>query len=262
MKICVIGSDVRFEYIKECFENDQYTLCDVDKIEDCNIIIFPLPVSRDGVHINCNEQYKLVDIIPKINTQSLVLCGPMSKEVSLMFYLYGVKPIEYSNIEEFAIRNAHATAEAALLLTMRSISTTLLNKKCLVVGYGRIGKFLSKMLKDINADVTVGARSKKDFALLDCLGYKRVNSTKLDDEISKYEIIINTVDHKIIPLQNISENTVVIELAGINVDYYNQLKDKNCKVIDGKALPAKYAIDTAKEILYNTIKNIIEEEMV
>ena len=218
MKICVIGSDMRFDYIKKCFKKDGYVVCDADKISDCNIIIFPLPVSRDGVHINCDEKYKLVDIIPKVNSRSLVLCGPMSNEISLMFYLNGVKPIEYSNEEEFAIRNAHATAEAALELIMRSVSTTLLNKKCLVVGYGRIGKFLSKMLKDINADVTVAARSKKDFALLECLGYKSVNSTKLDDVTDKYEIIVNTVPKKIIPTQNISENTVIVELAGIDID--------------------------------------------
>ena len=47
---------------------------------------------------------------------------------------------------------------------MEMTDRTLHGSKILVLGYGRIGKSLSRMLKGIGADVSVEARKEEDLA--------------------------------------------------------------------------------------------------
>lgn len=74
----------------------------------------------------------------------------------------------------YVARNAAITAHCAIRLAMQKLPVTLEELPVLVIGWGRIGKCLAKLLKALGADVTVAARKESDQAMLIALGYKTV----------------------------------------------------------------------------------------
>ena len=72
----------------------------------------------------------------------------------------------------YVARNAAITAHCAIRLAMQKLPVTLEDLPVLVIGWGRIGKCLAKLLKALGADVTVAARKESDQAMLSALGYR------------------------------------------------------------------------------------------
>ena len=60
--------------------------------------------------------------------------------------------------ETYLLENAKLTAEGAVFFAMQKTSIALRDARCLVIGYGRIGKELTHHLRSFGADVTVAAR--------------------------------------------------------------------------------------------------------
>ncbi len=56
--------------------------------------------------------------------------------------------IDYYTREELAVSNAVATAEGGLQIVMEELPITLCQARCLVIGFGRIGKICATGLKD------------------------------------------------------------------------------------------------------------------
>lgn len=146
---------------------------------------------------------------------------------------------------------------------MNELPITLCGSRCLVVGYGRIGKCLAKMLQGIGACVTVSARSLGDMAMIRAFGYKAVHTAELASIAGDFDLIINTVPHKVINesvIERINRETLVIDLAskpgGVDMD---AAKKFGIRVIWALSLPGKVAPVTAGKIICDTVINIINE---
>ena len=152
---------------------------------------------------------------------------------------YIVNAIDYTDSEVFLKKNAYITAEGAITLYYNEIKETLLNKKVLILGYGRIGKYLAKILKDLNCQVYVFARRKEiqDEITLD--GHMPADLTD-----NKYDIVYNTIPQPIIK-ENQFTNSIRIELA-------NGFENKD-KVINGNGIPGKMFPKTASNIILEAI---------
>ena len=79
---------------------------------------------------------------------------------------------------------------------------TIHGSNILVLGYGRIGKSLSRMLKGIGAKVTVVARRRDDLAWIIENGYTPVHLKDLEDILPSQNIIFNTIPHLIMDRKN------------------------------------------------------------
>lgn len=89
--------------------------------------------------------------------------------------------------------NAYITAECALDVALPYLSVTLRGCPVLILGWGRIGKCLSQLLKSIGANVIVAARKETDLAMLRALGFEAVGIWELSGSIGQYRLIFNTV---------------------------------------------------------------------
>lgn len=72
----------------------------------------------------------------------------------------------------YVAKNAAITAHCAIRLAMQKLPVTLEELPVLVIGWGRIGKCLARLLRALGAVVTVAARKESDRAMLTALGYK------------------------------------------------------------------------------------------
>lgn len=148
-------------------------------------------------------------------------------------------------------------------LAFAELPITLAASRCLVVGYGRIGKILSRLLQSLGAEVTVSARKCSDLAWISVFGMKPVKTEELSAVIGDYDIIFNTVPAMVLNegiLKRVDPKTLIIDLASKpgGVDF-STAKDLGLKVIWSLGLPGKVAPITSGEIIKEAVVNILEE---
>ena len=235
-----------------------------DALNGTKYIILPLPYSVDGISLNApymKSSISMNEIYKRITPEMTVFGGKFSShELSER----GVKIVDYFDREELQVLNAVPTAEGAIQIAMQERAFTIHGSKCLVVGFGRIGKVLAEMLKGLNAKVSVSARKYSDFAWIRTHGFTPIKTDKLTEHIADYDIVFNTVPAIVIGKEELSaakQDTLFIDLAskpgGID---FEQAKACGVDTIWLLSLPGKVAPITAGEIITETILNILETE--
>ena len=108
------------------------------------------------------------DLIQGPITGSRFLCGRPGA-FAQQLQNAGAQVLDYEKDEFLTTANAIPTAEGALALAMQQMPDTLWESRCLVLGFGRVGKQLSLRLQRLGARVTVAVRKDADRALLEAL---------------------------------------------------------------------------------------------
>ena len=99
---------------------------------------------------------------------------------------------------------------------MEELPVTLHGSRSLVLGFGRIGKVLAKMLHGIGSDVTCSARKHYDKAWIDCMGYHAVDTADIASIIGQFDVIFNTIPSKVLNsevLRRVRRDSLIIDLA-------------------------------------------------
>ena len=113
----------------------------------------------------------------------------------------------------YTAQNAAITAHCALGLILSSLPVSLPEQPALVIGYGRIGKCLARLLRDLGASVTVAARKASDRALVEALGF---DSTTPGQWIpGKYRLIVNTVPAPVLDETESAPDALLLDLASV-----------------------------------------------
>ena len=227
-------------------------------------VILPLPASPDGKRIStplsggCTPDFDGLLTHMKNCGVKYLAGGKLPEAWSSACRENGITAFDYYESEEFAIANAIPTAEGAIEIAMRELPVTLNGSRTLVIGYGRIGKVLSQLLKSIGADVTVSARKPYDIAWINAGGYRAANTGRLCEALEKkFDVIFNTVPHKVLDkaaLSKLPKGTLIIDLAskpgGVDTA---EAKRLSLRVIWALSLPGKVAPVTSGEIIADTV---------
>ncbi|MCD8390713.1 MAG: dipicolinate synthase subunit DpsA [Firmicutes bacterium] len=239
---------------------------DIAALSSSDVIILPMPVTIDGVYVNSvysDAPIRLDELIDAARPSAVFFGGQIKDDLAAKFNEKNIRFYDYLTREELAVKNAVATAEGAIGIAMSETPFTLHRSDCLVLGYGRIGKVLSKMLLGIGARVTVAARRHSDLAMAECNDCAAVNINDLRGNIHNYSIIFNTVPAVILDyptLRRVNRDALIIDLASRpgGVDF-ETAKKLGLKVIWALSLPGKVAPVTSGKIIKDTILNILNE---
>lgn len=254
-----------FDNISHIYTNNTYDYF-INKISKIKYVILPIVPTKDYKTIfmpfssmNVGLDNKLIDLLKN----KIVFCG--KKELlyksNKKFESLTIK--DYSSSEDFMILNALPTAEAAISIALQEHEKILFGSNCLITGFGRIGKILSKLLKAFGSNVEVSARKNSDISWIEVLGYTPINNKNLKD-ISKYDLIFNTVPNMILNkhlLSKCKKDVIIIDLAskpgGTDFEFAEK---NNIKVIHALGLPGKCTPYSAANIIKKSIYKIIKEE--
>lgn len=247
------------------------TLCDnhIDALSNSNIVLLPLPASQNGVHLfspYAETPLPLRAICQNLLPHQTVFGGKLPQDVKSGLKARGIPCYDYAEREEFAVLNAISTSEGAIEIALRELPCTLNGTKCLVLGFGRIAKFLCRHLSGFGAKVTAAARKRSDAAWIEALGYHFFHIQTVKEHISHYRVIFNTVPHEILTeevLKNVSGNALIIDLASKpgGTDF-NAAKALGINTFHALSLPGKVAPETAGSIICETVLNILHEQEV
>ncbi len=236
-----------------------------EAIQDCTAVILPLPASINGIHVSMplsgGDAPTLSEIISCMKQEGVkvLFAGKLQEGAKALAQAYGIEVFDYYESEEFAVANAVPTAEGAIEIAMRELPITLDGATALVIGNGRIGRVLSKLLSSLGTSVTVSARKLSDFAFIRSEGHMCANTEKLLEVFNKrrFDMIFNTVPHRVLgkeELAAIPVGTLIIDLASKPGGVDNkQAGAMSHNVIWALSLPGKVAPVTSGRIIADTI---------
>lgn len=130
--------------------------------------------------------------------------------------LEAYKTVDFLRDEIYLCENAYITAECALDVALPYLSRTIRHCPVLIIGWGRIGKCLAGIFRNLEAEVTVAARNPKDRAMIHATGYRSVEPKTLPEELSHFRLLFNTVPAPVLSTEQINlchDNCVKIDLA-------------------------------------------------
>lgn len=285
--ISVIGGDLRIVKLIELLAKDNYNVfiyalegaesltklnnvIAVNSIKELannsKVVIGPIPLSSNKKDINTPFSDKIISLNNLYNNldNNLFIAGSISNQIIEQFNNRNIQVVDLLNREELAVLNTISTAEGAIQIAIEQTYKTLHNSNVLILGFGRIGKILAKMLTGIGAKVSCEARKDADLAWIKAYGYTAIHINDLNKEINKFDIIMNTIPSMILNkerLDLIEKDCLIIDLAsapgGVDREY---AKEKGIKVIWALSLPGKVAPITSAEFIQETIYNVLKEQ--
>ncbi len=283
-KFAIIGGDMRNVYLAELLKKDyQYVeIYGFDKskrpwatknspldfvLDGSKVIVGGIPLTSDINFLDTplsNEKVAISEVIEKTPTNSLFIAGRIPDSIIEQLKNKNVKCVDVLKREEMAVLNAVPTAEGSVHILIEELPRTLMDSRLLIVGYGRIGKILAKMLQGFGADVWVAARKYSDIAWIEAQGLKPVALNHLSRYVSDMDAIINTAPALVMTkdiLKKTRSGCLILDLASNpgGVDF-EAAKAFGFKTIWALGIPGKTAPLTAGDIIRRTIYNIIEEE--
>ncbi|MFI3207454.1 MAG: dipicolinate synthase subunit DpsA [Clostridia bacterium] len=273
----IIGGDKRQLYLAKSIKKDGFNVyicgfelsCDTAGLEEvslngifekCENIILPLPCTRDYKTIfspYSDNEFVVDDNFISLLLNKNIYGGYMELLTKNNELWKNINLEDYYKKEELAIYNAIPTAEGAIALAIENHDGILNSSNCLVTGFGRIGKALTKILIGMGANVDVASRKNEDFAMTKLVGARAIKYKNIE---KKYDIIFNTVPVEVVgkDILNFQNNeTIIIELASLpgGIDRKTALL-KGIKIIDAQSLPGKVAPMASAEFIKETIFNI------
>lgn len=233
-------------------------LCSVDEaLSLCDVVLLPVTGAKGG-EVVCpfsNKNIMLEDIAQGLRDK-LVFAGKAES-------FKGIDVIDILKDESFSEKNALPTAEGALLTAMENYEGDIAGCDALVIGYGRIGKTLSRLLRAVKARVSVSTRGEEKAEKIILDGNTPLSTSSLKT-LSGYDIVFNTADALVIDgniLMNTDGDPLIIDLASIpgGVDFKSARELGFC-VIHALALPARYSPLSAGRAVSDTVIKKLKEE--
>lgn len=236
-----------------------------DAVFDAQVIILPMPGVNDEGRIyapQINIPLHLTnEVFQKIPRDALILVGLAKRHLSGLVQASGHHLVEVGELADVAILNSIPSAEGAIQIAMEAVPTTIHNSNSMVLGYGRTGITLARMLKGIGAHVTVVARRPGVLARIEEQGYRPVPFSELSKYIHEAQLIFNTVPALVLDqslLAKLSTDTFILDLASSpgGTDFMAAAK-LGVKAVLAPGLPGKVAPKTAGQILVKVIPDLI-----
>lgn len=222
---------------------------------DADILILPLPASKDGHTLHAPLAQKTIPLreIYRRFEGKRIFGGMLPAGAP-------ANATDYYQAEEVLIANADATAEGALALAIAQTPFMLAGSPALILGGGRIGRLLAAKLTALHAKVTVAARRQETIAEARALGC----DARLYEDIPyhRFRLIFNTVPHEVLAearLQQLPHDALLIELASAPGGFDAALAaEMGLSVCYAPGLPGKYSPETAAFILGDYILKEME----
>ncbi len=239
---------------------------DIGEAADHGVVILPLPISDGKGFLNApfaEEKIPFFEIIGNLSPGTLLFGGKFSTENREEAKKKDIILCDYYEREEFTVRNASLTAEAAVALSLELLRESIRETPVLILGHGRIGRLLLAMLKALDADVTVAARRFSDLAWIRSEGGTPLEFCRLHDNLKKFRVIFNTVPAPVLKREElvlVRKDAILIDLAsapgGIDLE---EAKELGLDARMALGLPGKFAPKTAGEIIRDTVLNELKE---
>ncbi len=223
-------------------------------------IVLPVPFSRDGENITAplSERPLPLELLTDYAAAGArIFSGGTSTKLETLCENHGLQLVNYMAAEELTLKNALLTAEGAVSLLISGYDGALFDSTAVITGYGRIARYLARLLQAFRCRVTIAARSplQREAALLDGLCTLPVTLAGL--AAAGADLVINTVPACILTEECFSRmryGAVYMELATRSeTPEKGWAEARGVKYIAAGGLPGKFSPRTAGEAIARAV---------
>lgn len=252
--IHIIGGDQRQIFLSDMLIHKGYevTLTGFEQLgipgskpDRADYVFLPVPHKDKEGHIKApyaNRKLGLKEIVAAYPKSVYVMgrCDAAAKQ------MFGdkIRYIDLLQDEPFLIDNAELTSEGAICAYLNASDTALCGAKCVVIGFGRIGKLLCTQLRAYTHDIIATARKEKDLALIRAAQLRALQTKDVKEVLAEADVVFNTVPYHVLGKEElllIRNDATVIELAsppyGMDIELAKQM-GVNVRIEGG--LPGRY----------------------
>ncbi len=211
--------------------------------EDVTHLLLPAPSFGADGHIRGGGDLKM-------------LLSALPKDVTVIGgNLHGTPhALDLLQDEQYLAENAAITADCAVRIAGNNLSIRFEGCKMLILGWGRIGKCLAQLLRNLGADVTVAARRETQRAALISLGYRAADPESLGDALQQFRVIFNTAPHMLLDKAKTAlcrKDCVLIDLASVP-----GMEGEN--VIVARGLPGRDLPESSGALIAKTVIRLLK----
>ncbi|MDQ0416896.1 dipicolinate synthase subunit A [Croceifilum oryzae] len=286
--VVFLGGDARqLEVIKSCIEmNAKVSLIGFDNLQSpfsgatqrrltkkvlsqADILVLPIIGTDDQGKISSvftsEEIYLTEEHIKALPSHCLLFTGLAKTYLKNLCESNQVNYFELMMRDDVAIYNSIPTVEGALMMAIQNADITLHDSQTIVLGLGRVGLSLARVLQAIGAHVKVGVRKSDDYARAFEMGLNPFYTSELGEQVENADFIFNTVPAVILDSAVLSHSpydVVIIDLAskpgGVDFEF---AKKRGIKAILAPSLPGIVAPKTAGKIIARTMMKLMVENV-
>lgn len=220
-------------------------------ITDADLLLLPVPATRDKVNINCANSGIILPlgILNNLPPHIKVFGGG---HLSIDNYT------DYLSLDSYAIKNSVLTAEGAISYAIDNTDFSLWKSRILIIGYGRLGRVLTDRLRAFSPTLTVSARSGKDISTLQALGINYIKTDEIQDLYDRFDIVFNTVDIKLSDKEaKRLEGSLFLDLSSKGGFLNCEAVNFGIEYVKLPSIPAKSAPETAGKIIAETVIELL-----
>ncbi|AMA72718.1 MULTISPECIES: dipicolinate synthase subunit DpsA [Aneurinibacillus] len=241
-----------------------------DVLRDVDALILPIVGSDDKGYVEsifCSKPLQLTEeLLTVLPSRCCIYTGMARSFLRNMAALHNLSLQEFLNRDDVAIYNSIPTVEGALMMAIQNTDFTIHNSISLVLGLGRVGLSMARVLHALGAHVRVGARKSADLARIFEMGLTPFHIDELSQHVDDADLIFNTIPHLVITakvIANMQHHALIIDLAskpgGTDFRYAEK---RGIKAILAPGLPGIVAPKTAGQITANILSRLVFEQMV
>lgn len=163
----------------------------------------------------------------------------------------------YSRIDlledaQYVAENAAFTADCALRLASDHLPVAWKGCKVLIIGWGRIGKCLARLLQNLGAEVAVSARREAHLAMLSALGYEALAPENLHSQAGRFRVVFNTVPAPVLVQTPDCAQNLWVDLA-------SRLGLEGENVIWARGLPGKMLPESSGKLMGSSLLRLLQK---
>ena len=257
----ICGTDIKMTECKKrlsehgfnavCLHGDDF----YRNLNNFTYILLPLPSIVDGfipgtdLSIDCLNKH--------LNDDQFVFYGNIDTDI------FGERGFSYYYKDSFLDKNSELTAQGVLRIISDEFSVSLDTLKVCVVGYGRCGKAICRLLRSQDIEVILISRNNNSGRRADMIDVRTDDITQLEQTAVGSDIIINTVPVNMFSnecLKKLTCKNIYIEIAsypyGFDVD---KVYNYDFKFIPAKGLPGKFYPKSAGINIAEAVIEILKE---
>lgn len=262
-KVTLIG----FDNLRSPLSGTAQRELSVDVFKSADIVILPIVGTDEQGHITSAFTSKPL-VLSEIHVAALpehcmIFSGIARAYLKNLCEKHQVRLFELMERDDVAIYNSIPTVEGALMMAIQHTDITIHDSVTIVLGLGRVGLSLARVLHAIGAKVRVGVRNTDDMARAFEMGLTPFYIQALADQVKDADLIFNTVPALIIDdtiIAKVPYDVVIIDLAskpgGVDFEYAEK---RGIKAILAPSLPGIVAPKTAGSILAKAMIRIMTD---
>jgi len=256
------GLPVQGDNIISCVEPDK---C----LAGVQALILPVPGVNENMQLHSvyhDEKITITgELLAPLSTGTPDLVGIARKPLRDLLEKCGLELVEIMKLDEVAILNSVPSAEGAVQMAMERLPITIHGSRAIVLGFGRTGQTLARLLAAMHARTTVITRNPAQRARASAMGLQAAHFQELVDYLRDVDVIFNTVPAPVITadiLQKLPPATLIIDLASApgGTDFA-KARELGIQAVLAPGLPGKVAPKTAGMILARVVPRLLLQKV-